>query len=276
MLLLVMGLVVANPATIDRVLASARPGDQIRLARGDYGSVTICGRHWPKPISIDASAATLRFVIRKSSGVSIRGGTFGPALDGTGYAAQVQQSSNVSFDGSSFRNSVRGLVIDRSQAIRVNRAHFIDLVTDGVDIALSRQVSVTNSRCERFKPRPKDHPDCIQGWSRPGGITSDIEVSRNVIVGAMQGIFFGNHVRGGVDDGGFDRVRITDNVVHVAYGQGIGLYDCRDCLVTGNKVSTAPGARWRASINIRAGRVRAANNSVGAKPAAPAGGAAAR
>lgn len=67
-------------------------------------------------------------------------------------------------------------------------------------------------------------------------------VENNDIDGVMQGVFFGNHVRNGVDDGGFDRVIIRNNRVRVDHPNGIVLANGRNSVVTGNHVSTLPGA----------------------------------
>jgi len=266
MILTALAIVAATPSTIHSALWEAKPGDTIKLTAGDYGTVTIKDRNWPKRITLNASGAKLRLVIQNSSGIYVNGGTFGPNMDGAGYAAQVQLSKDVTFYKSAFVNSKRGLVIDRSQRVKVSYARFSEMTIDGVNIALSQQVTVLNIVCEKFDTG-EAHPDCVQGWSRPGGITSDVLVEKVTLNGPkVQGIFFGNHVRNGVNDGGYDRIVIRNNSITGSYPQGIGLYECRNCEVTGNRVSTLPGSKHRVSINIVGGSVKAENNSVGPKP----------
>jgi nitrous oxidase accessory protein NosD len=264
MIVTLLTIITANPATIEQRIAAAKPGDTIKLAAGDYGTLRITGRRWNKPISIDATGATMRLVVDRSSGISFEGGTFGPNLTGSGYAARVVSSSHITFSRSLFRDSKRGLVISKSTNVTVNKARFIGLHIDGVNIASSRFVKVLDSVCQDFTTGP-DHPDCIQGWSRPGAISSDILIQGNRSVGTVQGIFFGNHVRKGVDDGGFDRVIVRDNKILGSRPQGIGLYDCRACAVIGNEVRTIPGSPHRVSIKIVKGTVLSERNEVGPK-----------
>jgi len=54
----------------------------------------------------------------------------------------------------------------------------------------------------------------------------------------MQGISFFNHVRGGISDGGFDRVTVRRNRVTVTFNQGIAMYQCRDCVLEANAVAS--------------------------------------
>ena len=265
MIILALALISANPDTISSALAKAQPGDTIKLTPGDYGTVSIKNRVWPKRITINAAGAKMRLVVSKSSGITINGGTFGPNKTKPGYAAHLLQSSNVTFYKSVFVDSLRGLVIDRSQDVKVSWVRFSRMTIDGVNIASSQRVQVTDSKCEGFTPG-EAHPDCIQGWSRPDtGITSDVLIARNTIGPGSQGIFFGNGVRNGLDDGGYDRVTITANKIHGSFPQGIGLYDCRACTVSGNVVTTAPGSRFRTSINVVRGTVKSEANTIGPK-----------
>jgi parallel beta-helix repeat protein len=66
----------------------------------------------------------------------------------------------------------------------------------------------------------------------------------------MQGFTAFNHVRNGVDDGGFDRLIIKDNVVNSSFTHGVAVMACRDCTITGNRASSTPGSKWRTKVNI--------------------------
>ena len=88
---------------------------------------------------------------------------------------------------------------------------------------------------------------------------------QNVVArGNTQGITAFNHPDRG--DPGFDRIRFLNNQVEGAYPQGVALYDARDSVVTGNRTTTIPGARFRTSINVvRCERCTEANNVSGPK-----------
>ena len=153
-------------------------------------------------------------------------------------------------------------MLGKSSAVTLSNNKLTGLISDGIDIAQSRLVTVKNNSCRDFAPTATqfdengkrtivgDHPDCIQAWSRPASPpVADIVIENNSMEGTMQGIFFGNHVRNGVDDGGFDRIVIRNNVVRVTHSNGIRISDGRDSIVTGNRVSTFPGP-----LNPRSGR----------------------
>src|SRR3546814_16542705 len=65
----------------------------------------------------------------------------------------------------------------------------------------------------------------------------------------MQVISAFNHLRNGVDDGGFDRLTIIDNDIQVSAPQALAVVDGRDIVVPGNRIRTLRGAKHRASLN---------------------------
>jgi nitrous oxidase accessory protein NosD len=263
MIIAILALITTSPQTVAADIAKARSGDVIRFAPGDYGIVRINGRTWKRPVTFELAKARLAISIQRSRGAHFIGGAF---ANPGGYAAHVVQSQDVKFRRGVFQNSNRGVVIGRSMRVEVTGSRFTDLTTDGINIAQSQHIVITDNECENFNPG-RAHPDCIQGWSRPGGITSDVLVARNTMQQpGVQGIFFGNHVRKGVDDGGYDRITISDNVIEGTLPQGIGLYDCRDCSVTGNSVRRLPGARYRVNIHVFGGSTYQAGNYVDPKP----------
>jgi hypothetical protein len=263
--LLAIAMIAASPTSLEMTISRARAGDTIRLAPGDYGPVAVRDRHWERPVTIEAQDAVMVLNLEGVNGLIIRGGKFGPALDNRGYAALVRSSSQISFAGSSFVDAKHGLVIDRSNNVTVDSVTLSGMTADGINIASSQHVRISKSRCTDFNPSPGAHPDCIQLWSRPAtGITSDITLTDNVSTGNMQGFSAFNHVRGGVDDGGFDRIVMRGNTVQGMYPQGVAVYDCRNCTVRGNRTSRLPGARWRVSVNIvRCVDCDVGDNSVG-------------
>ena len=233
------------PARLKMSLAHARPGSIIKLAPGDYGRVVIVDRHWNPAITIDAGRAILGVTILRSSGIAFKNGVFGnsnePGINGR--AASITMSRDISFDGSLFRDARVGAAIDQSSAIRISRAEFRGMSADGVDIASSQGVVIESVRCHDFVPSDR-HPDCVQMWSRPGKVTADITIRNNIAEGGMQGFTGFNHVRQGMDDGGFDRVRLTGNMVRSTAPNGVTLSDCRDCIIADNVTDRLPSGRF--------------------------------
>lgn len=67
----------ATPANVAAVLASARDGDTVILAKGVYSQLRMPKRTFSKPLVIDATAATIEGLSGKDvDGVEIRGGAF--------------------------------------------------------------------------------------------------------------------------------------------------------------------------------------------------------
>lgn len=269
MILLALAVLAATPATAPAVIAAAKCGDTVRLAAGDYGRFVVNRRECKPRITIRAEKARFQYVaITRVKGLTMYGGTVTPDATITvpGYGVQVQMSSGVSLLDPVVTGGLRAIAVDRSSGVLIRRATMRGQVVDGINIALSQKVTVQNSTCADFAPRPADHPDCIQMWSRPGGITSDVLLEGNSATGAMQGFAGFNHITNGVDDGGFDRVTIRNNRVLTSFPQGIALYDCRKCSISGNTVETLPGARWKTTINAIGGTTTLIGNSIAAMP----------
>lgn len=251
---LALATLTATPATLPAVVAKAQSGDTIRLMDGTYPRVKITDRTFAKPVTIKANPkASFQFAIARVSGLTIQGGMVRDRIGGggAGYGIGIQSSSRITVNGVAISNGTRGIVIGRSTDVLVAKVTFDRMIVDGINIAGSQRVTIRGVICTNANSG-KAHPDCIQGWSRPGMITQDVLITDSTVnTAGMQGIFFGNHVRGGVDDGGFDRIRVIANAVTVDHAQGIALYDCRKCEISGNVVTTMKGARSVASINTR-------------------------
>lgn len=272
------------------MVLAARPGQTITLPAGDHGALVLSNLRFDQPIRINASAARFSsIVIRSSRGITIDGGTvIGPG--GRSYGVHVDRSTGISINGMAITGAHRGMVIARSVNVQAVGNQFVGLLSEGVNIAQSQRILIERNVCRNFNPiqptynadgsllRDGDHPDCIQGWSRPDAPpTSDVRIIGNRAEGYMQGVFFGNHVRDGVDDGGFDRITIRDNIVRVSMPNGISLSAARNSEVINNQVLTIPGSMSvrdpnrsiRANLNIRNGvNVRACGNRVDAVPTA--------
>ncbi len=247
----------SGPSRATELIAQARSGQTIVLPAGTTGTLTIANRRFDPAIRINASAATLSgIVIRTSSGIIIdRGTVVGPG--GRSYGIQIDRSQRIGITNMTLTGAHRAIVLNKSQDITLTGNLMRGIISDGIDVAQSQRVLVQNNECRDFNPTPAvysadgktiirdgDHADCIQGWSRPDfAATSDVRIIGNRVNGNMQGVFFGNHVRNGVDDGGFDRITISNNVVVGGSPHGISLYSARDSSVTNNRISTMAGAR---------------------------------
>lgn len=256
------GIILIAASTTTAILAStaspidsAKPGSTIIWPAGDGQTLSIVDKHFDPSIIIDGSRATFsKIVIRNSSGVYIKDGTvIGPGRPSIGI--NIQRSKNVTVDGMTVTGAVTGIIAGASEDIIIKNNKLVGLISDGIQIPLSRKVLIESNSCSNFNPSPKvydssgkmikdgDHADCIQSWSRlKAPPVADLKILNNRIEGKMQGIFLGNGVRDGVSDGGYDRVVIEGNQIRVTSWHGISVSTARGLIVRNNQISTVPGS----------------------------------
>lgn len=279
-----------TPANLERALEQAGGGAKIVLTPGDYGAVAFPARNFRPALQIDARAARFTGItLAKVSGVAIKGGTLrGPG--GRSYGISISEARNIRISDMRIGGAHRGIVVNQSENVTLIGNKLTGLISDGINVAYSKRIRVERNSCADFRPTPAiydatgkrlrdgDHADCIQAWSRPQfAPTSDLTIVGNEADGLMQGIFLGNHVRDGVDDGGFDRVVIRGNRVRVGMPNGILVSNARGGEVTDNVVRTTPGAvlpnrpGWavRAKLLVKDSTVRVCGNSVESLPGSP-------
>lgn len=270
-------------STIETKIARARGGEVIALPAETAGVLTISGGVYRPAITIDASNANLAgIVFRNVDGVIVKGGTIvGPG--GRSYGISIQSARNIRVENMMITAAHRGVVVSGSQDISLVGLNLTGLISDGINVALSRRVLIERNRCRDFRPsiatydaggkliKDGDHPDCIQAWSRPSTLpTADITVVGNDIDGMMQGIFFGNHIRNGIDDGGFDRITIRDNHIRVGYPNALVLSNVRVATIKNNSISTVAGSRLanradrlvQASMNVSGTEITSCGNTI--------------
>ena len=267
MILLALALLAADPGSAARVIAGAAPGDTVRLVPGRYPTIVVKNRAFSPPLTIDATGASVAsVVIGNSSGVNWKGGTIvgdtsQPVAGGFGILAKL--STKITITGAAISYFRSGIVFDQVDGGTISGNALTAMSSDGIDIALSRNVMIDHNACSNFNPSDGAHPDCIQAWSRPGfAPTSDLKIYYNTAVGAMQGVSFFNHTRDGIDDGGYDRIKIVGNTVLNLYGAGIALVACRDCVARENSVSSLPDYYNKAQLWVTGGSVEQCGNDV--------------
>lgn len=182
---------------------------------------------------------------------------------GEGYGVFVVTGSDITVTGGKFQGLKNGIVLSRVEGFKLTGNSFAANRSDGINVGEGRKGVIEKNECLATRIRDKEHPDCIQLWSRPTSPpVSDVIIRGNRAEGEMQGIGMFNHTRNGVNDGGFDRITIEDNDMRVTYPHGIALVEGRDSVVRNNRVSTLPGARWRARISV--GTAQRCGNTIGA------------
>ena len=298
--LAVAALVTATPATFAAKVASARAGDTIKLVAGDYGAPTIAGHRWSPPVTIDAVSARFSgLTVKAVTGLSVSGGRFsavtsayrftpvitlansnqlafrGTRIAGPGAAAGGEASGTgvnarlvdgLSLVDVSVTGVHRGVVLYEVSHGTIADLKLFGIRSDGLDIAASHNIGVERLECSDFKPVEPDHPDCVQLWSTAGKPpTSDVIVRHSRVMGDMQGISGFNHVRNGIDDGGFDRIQITDNYIRNSYPSAVTLQDARDSLIARNDIASLSPRYW-SHIGVARGTTRLEDNRIGPRP----------
>lgn len=288
-----------TPDTLSTALALAKPGDRLTLS-GEFPAMRLRGDRLAAGLTLDLAKAEIagpwiatgmadltilgghwrgcgvRF--DGCGGVTVIGGLYeGPGADdaalAVGYGVQTLGSNRVAVRGVRAIGYKGGVVIARADGFDVADCVMERMGSDGIQAAESRRGRIAGNvvHGSRLPPGSQSHPDGIQLWSRPTSPpTADIVIERNLLVGPMQGVFLGNHVRAGVDDGGFDQVVIRDNEIVAGFPHGLCVTDGRGVTVTGNRVRTLTGARFRASINlVRCAGVIRSGNTVAAGAGKP-------
>lgn len=182
---------------------------------------------------------------------------------GEGYGLRVVRGNKVEVADSQFEGLKTGVAMTQIDGFRLSGNVFSAMRMDGLVVSRSRNGVIEKNECRATRVRENEHPDCIQMWSRPTEPpVSDVIIRLNRIEGATQGIGLHNSVRDGVDDGGFDRITIENNVIRVSRANAISLKNARNSAVRNNQVSTYPGAQFRASIRASGPSVTQCGNTV--------------
>lgn len=182
---------------------------------------------------------------------------------GDGYGLNIHGGRKLTIARNAFSGLKIGLLISETDGFQVADNTFTSMRSDGMDVALSHNGVIEGNHCWGTVVRTQEHPDCIQMWSRPPATpTSDMVVRHNKVEGDTQGISLFNHVRDGVDDGGFDRILIEDNDVSVTASQAIAIVGGRNSIIRNNRVTSLPGGPYRASINTYSSDVVRCGNVV--------------
>ena len=266
---------VANAAELSAALTRAVGGDVIRLAAGDYGAVRLSALK-PQGLVTITSADTAApahlnsLVVTGSENFAFRNLDIGRALN-TGEGdytrmAEVRSSTRIIFDhvnihssvdgdynndgygifaskvnglvitGSKFTDLTKGLVLEQMENLQIDNNSFVDMRSDGINVAASKNVLIDANTFQGFHPTSYDHGDAIQFYNlgQPYG-SSDIVIRNNVLLPGgtgPQGIWLANP-----DPGGYTNVTIENNLL---WGDGlyngIGVSGAKGLKVIGNTV----------------------------------------
>lgn len=258
-----MALLRADAHTLRAVLAAAKPGDRIDLARGYYGDVVIPPADHAEAVTINATQTRARsLMLRGTAGWKWIGGTIDSPLpptvqpfprDAVWRNVMIDASKRIEIASATMTGGHTGVLVTRgSRDVVVRGCNFDRLQSDGVNIATAKRVKVIGNLFTDFRPIPpiydgktlvKDgtHPDAVMLWSeKDQEPTSDIDIIGNRAYGLMQGISHFWHPNLGRDK--VYRVRVHDNELDIGgYWHGIMLENTPESEAVNNRVSAIPG-----------------------------------
>jgi hypothetical protein len=280
---------VSNNSQLQSALTSARGGDTIVLAAGNYGQGYITNRDYGSTVTIKSAtlhkahfdylqvngSSNLRFEgldvghtltgtenqnthyarVTNSDYIKMVGIAFHGSLDNNpandGIGLNVTGSNHFQLMGSSFRELYRGAFLQQDSDVTVASNSFQMIRTDGLDFGAVNGAVVDKNTFTNFHPAAGDHADAIQFWltSQPYG-SSNITLTNNVI---MQGS--GTGLQGiFMSDPmsyGYKNVLIQNNLV---YGNdqyhGIYLNGVHGAQVIGNTMLSASNDSKRMWIEL--------------------------
>lgn len=283
---------VTNNTQLQSALTSARGGDTIVLAAGNYGKSYISNRDYSSTVTIKSAtplkahfdylqvsgSSNLRLEgldvghklsatesqsthyarVTNSDHIKMVGMAFHGSLDNNpandGIGLNVTGTTHFQLTGSSFRDLYRGAFIQQASDVTVASNSFQMIRTDGLNFGAVNGAVIDKNTFTNFHPAVGDHADAIQFWlvNQPYG-SSNISITNNVI---MQGT--GTGVQGiFMSDPmsyGYKNVLIQNNLV---YGNdqyhGIYLNGVNGAQVIGNTLLSASNDSKRMWINLYKG-----------------------
>jgi hypothetical protein len=284
---------VRNTAALQAALATARSGDRILLAPGNYerlglrglkfgGEVTIASADPVKRAVVAgiemASVSGLRFenleltvndrneiafsVGGQSDRVTLDGAVIHDPVNRTRSAILIRSSTDIVVKNSELFDVGTALRILDSRNVTVANTRFHDLRGDGIQGAGSSYVTLTGNNFSNFYPKPGDHPDAMQFFTlNTKASATNLTFTNNVFVrgaGApVQGIFLGNEIRMP-----YQQVVITGNTLLGTMYNGIAVDVADDVTIANNTVQAyADMNSW--IIVQRSSNAKITNNRAG-------------
>jgi hypothetical protein len=266
---------VTTGAELNAALKTAKSGDVISLAPGNYGNVRVKNLAFAGEVVVQSADPSQKAVltglnVTDSSGLTFRGLEFsvgGQAIypirftgvdrvivdqawvhgtlngdpgDDTA-ALLVRESRHFAVTNSEFEQLWHGISFLDGEHYTFSGNTFRELRTDGIRGGGASHVTITNNFFTDFFPAPGDHPDAIQFWTTATTASAhDIVVSGNVILrgdGApIQGIFFRDQLL----KYPYQNVVISDNLIVGAMFNGLMLEEGENITITGNTVLSTP------------------------------------
>ncbi len=288
--------IVTNAIELTTALATAQPGDVIELAAGNYADVVLDGYEFSSAVTLrsldpqspaifdtlfikNSSFLTLdaikvehilepgepdwsaAFRIDKSDNITVVNSQVSGSADANhtndGQGLLVLDSDNIVLADNQFHDLKTALSVGRSEHVEVRDNSFVDIRSDGLNLANVRHVTADGNTFSNFHPAFElgDHPDMIQLWNDGSyGDMSDIVISNNTLSqaegGNVQAIFIQGAIagaNGSLPPPAHD-ILIEGNVIDTGAAQGIWVSNANDTTISNNTLTAADGGAGSPSI----------------------------
>lgn len=273
--------------TLQTALKTAKDGDVIQLASGNYGDVLIRGININGNVTITSAdpskpAVINDLLVKQSSGLTFshldfyedKGGQLnaftvmscqnilmdnltvhGLPNIGSGNESSlmmVRNSQNVTVSNSEFFNGWHGVCMLNNTGLNIVDNSFHDMRTDGVRGGGNSDLMIARNMFTDFYPAAGDHTDAIQIWStNTTQAAKNITITDNLVVrgdGApTQGVF----VRDTFNTLPFENVTITNNMIAGGLYNAIAVNGVASGTIANNTVAGFPDQKsWIRTENI--------------------------
>ena len=217
---------VSGQAQLLSAFKSAKAGDVLSLAGGNYGSVTLAsGKSGVtiKSASDGNQAVFAKLSAQKVSNFTIDNVKFnGPGKSGTGLT--IKESSNVKLLNSDFTNYKSGSFIYEIKGMTVSNNTFTKMFHDAMNFTDIVDGTISNNVYRESGSQPGyTHKDFIQFWTNKGygqEASKNIKITGNQFYskdGDTHGIFINNEWKGQK----YQNIVIADNYIKSSHTHGI-------------------------------------------------------
>jgi hypothetical protein len=246
LVLIAAAISVATPTALQSALKTARPGDVIQLAPGDYGSMVLTDAQYAAKVTIKSAdprrrALFTRLVINNARNLALSGLDVSyipkPGEGNAQVMIRINNGSGITLDNlyvhgvidddvSNDLNglgayNVEGLSVTNSRFLHVNagikvergRNVVIDhndigfIGSDAIEIPGSNGITISQNKIHDFRTNPGIHPDGVQCWTtRQPSGCKNVRILGNQIIGSP------GHEPQGVFFGDEDRVGGYENI----------------------------------------------------------------
>ena len=211
-----------------------------------------------RPLKAGEAEWTQAVYVSNSSKIDFIGVDFTGSMDGNawndGVGLRVSYSNNVRVIDSTFEQWTNSALFDHDTGLALV-GNSVTAVREGFDFAAVHNVSIARNSFTGFTPNyaAGDHSDAIQVWNN--GVkegSSHIDIRDNVILqganGGTQGIFI--TTQDPTPAYRHSDITIENNLYNGDARHGITLAGVDGALIRGNTVTSAPGGRLEAGINL--------------------------